>query len=634
MCGICGSFSANGLGPNDERTVRSMMELLEHRGPDGEGLWKSESGAVLGHRRLAIIDLLGGYQPQFNETGDVAVIVNGEIYNYLELRRELTSFGHVFRTVSDTEVLVHGYEQWGDEVVTHLRGMFAFAIWDEQRRRMILGRDRFGVKPLYYIEPEAGHLLFASEIKALFVDSTIKRRLNADRLAEYLMFRSVAGDETLFEGVKEIPPGSLLVLEGSKRRMQQYWSPEVEQGPKRSLEDLVEEGRELLRDAIDARLVSDVLLGTITSGGLDSSLVSAVAAELTKGPIDTFCVGFADSAYDERPFARLVSDQIQSRHHEIVVSPTEINNELERLTWAHDEPLTHPNSVPMHLIFRDAKERADVTVLLSGEGADEVFGGYAWYRAAQQRDTLQRSVPGITKLAKIAPAVSKLGTLKKVLSDDYLATANAFSPGLLVNDLLSRANGVTDSRKRFLSRKQTGADGVFIYDQQTYLLPLLQRQDRMSMAAGLEAREPFLDHKLVEWANGLSAEIKLAGGVRKALLKSIATRWLPSEIVHRKKVGFEMPLGAWLRKGGTLADRVQALRDSGSFASQLTTRTTVERLISEHDAGSANHADILWTLIALDVWGDTFLGGRVKSERLPGAATGKDLPTVAASGVK
>lgn len=628
MCGICGSYSANGIRPDDERLVRSMMELLEHRGPDGEGFWTSKGGAVLGHRRLAIIDLLGGHQPQFNETRDIAVIVNGEIYNYRELRSELTSLGHVFRSASDTEILVHGYEQWGDEFVTRLRGMFAFALWDEPRRRMILGRDRFGVKPLYYVEPDNEHLLFASEIKALFVGSGVKRALNENRLAEYLMFRSVAGEETLFAGVREVAPGCLLILEGQQRRVHRYWTPEVESAPARSLDDLIDEGRELLRDGINARLVSDVALGTITSGGLDSSLVSAVAAELTNGPIDTFCVGFSDPAYDERPFARLVSGRIKSHHHEIVVSPADIEHELDRLTWAHDEPLTHPNSVPMHMIFREAKERADITVLLSGEGADEVFGGYEWYRVAQQRDALQRKVPGLSQFARIAPGFSKLATLKKVLSDDYLASANAFSARPLVSELLPVADRLLESRKRFWPAQRPGADGLFIYDQQTYLQPLLQRQDRMSMAAGLEAREPFLDHKLAEWANALSAETKLAGGARKALLKSLATRWLPDEIVYRKKVGFEMPLGEWLKTGGPLADRVEALRDTGSLAAQVTDRNVVARLIDEHRTGKANHCDVLWTLLALDAWAAAFLGPQVHSERLPGAATGKALDLV------
>lgn len=626
MCGICGIYSSSGITSSDERIVREMMTLLEHRGPDGEGWWSSDGGAVLGHRRLAIIDLLGGHQPQFNETRDVGVIVNGEIYNYRELRSELNGLGHVFRTASDTEAVVHAYEQWGDDFVTRLRGMFAFALWDERRRRMLLGRDRFGVKPLYYATPDNERVLFASEIKALFAYPDLNRSLNAPRLAEYLMFRSVVGNETLFEGIQELGPGTLMILENGRRTEHRYWSPEVpaiiDPG------DLIGRGRELLKDSIRSRLVSDVALGTITSGGLDSSLVSAVAAELTDHPIDTFCVGFADSSYDERPYARLVSNLIGSNHHEIEVSPEEIDRELDRLTWAHDEPLTHPNSVPMHLIFREAKERADTTVLLSGEGADEVFGGYEWYRVALQRDRLLRRLPGASRLAAVAPTVGKLATLKKVLHHDYLTTANAFSYAPLVRRLVSAGDALSTRREFLPEQNGATANHLFVYDQQTYLLPLLQRQDRMSMAAGLEAREPFLDHHLAEWANGLSAEMKLAGGVRKSLLKSIALKWLPAEIVNRRKVGFEMPLGEWLRPGGALAHRVQALQDNDSFAVRVTNRNVVDQFINEHNAKIANHGDILWTLIALDVWARVFLGSRVRSERLPGAATAKTLELI------
>src|SRR5918993_1223240 len=401
MCGICGTYNPAGATPEDESVVRRMMELLEHRGPDGDGSWAG-SGPVLGHRRLAIIDLAGGHQPLFNETREVGVVFNGEVYNYRELARELTAAGHRFRTASDTEVIVHGYEEWGDDFVTRLRGMFAFALWDEPRRRFLLGRDRFGVKPLYYAETRE-RLLFASEIKALFADPEVPRRLNAARLAEYLAFRSVSGEETLFEGVGEVAPGTVQVYEGGRRAVRRYWSPEVPPAEEGRAGDVLERGRELLSDAVGARLVSDVPLGTITSGGLDSSLVSAVAAELTPQPIDTFCVGFDDPAYDERPFARAVAERIQSKHHAIEVSPGDIERELDRLTWAHDEPLTHPNSIPMHLIFRDAKERVGVTVLLSGEGADEVFGGYEWYAVArrpaagQTRDPQEGDAPRLPR---------------------------------------------------------------------------------------------------------------------------------------------------------------------------------------------------------------------------------------------
>jgi asparagine synthase (glutamine-hydrolysing) len=627
MCGICGIYSPEGVAATDERIVRRMMQLLKHRGPDGDGFW-SNSGAVLGHRRLAIIDLATGDQPLFNETGDIGVVLNGEIYNYRELRQELVAFGHSFRTMSDTEVLVHGYEQWGNDLPTHLRGMFAFAIWDEPRKRMVLARDRFGVKPLYYARVGPEGLVFASEIKALFAHPAVQRSLNSSRLTEYLMFRSIAGEETLFENIYELTPGTIMVLQDGQSRSTRYWSPELRLSNDKSLPSLVERGNELLEDAIEARMVSDVPLGTITSGGLDSSLVSAIAAQFVERPIDTFCVGFADPHYDERPYARLVAELIGSSHHEIEVYPADLEQEIDRLTWANDEPLTHPNSIPMHQIFRMAKEQIGVTVLLTGEGADEVFGGYAWYRAAQQRDTLKR-LPGLSRVSPAVPAIGRFATLKKILRPEYLFEASAFSSRSSVQSLVASENGLWDRRAALWPNEAAPTlDGLFVYDQKTYLPALLQRQDRMSMAAGLEAREPFLDHHLVEWANTLSGSVKLAGGNRKALLKSLAGRWLPEKIINRRKVGFEMPLGQWLKSGGALADRVDALTDSRSFASEVMNPGAIQRIVAEHNSGTKNHADILWTLVAFNAWAATFLGTTVREEMLPGAESGKLLAPV------
>ena len=628
MCGICGIYSPEGVAAADERIVRRMMQLLKHRGPDGDGFWSSASGAVLGHRRLAIIDLATGNQPLFNETGDIGVILNGEIYNYRELRQELDALGHSFRTMSDTEVLVHGYEQWGDDLPTRLRGMFAFAIWDEPRKRMVLVRDRFGVKPLYYARVGPNDLVFASEIKALFAHPTIQRSLNSARLTEYLMFRTVAGEETLFENVYELTPGTIMVLQDGQSRTTRYWSPELTHCDAKSLSSVVERGNELLEEAVQTRLVSDVPLGTITSGGLDSSLVSAIAAQFVELPIDTFCVGFPDPNYDERPYARLVSSLIGSCHHEFEVHPDDLEQEIDRLTWANDEPLTHPNSVPMHQIFRMAKEEIGVTVLLTGEGADEVFGGYAWYRSAYQRDTLKR-LPGLSRFSSAVPAVGRFATLKKILRPEYLFEASAFSSRTLVKSLVASENGLSDRRAAFWPNEATPTlDGLFVYDQNTYLPALLQRQDRMSMAAGLEAREPFLDHHLVEWANTLSGSVKLSGGNRKALLKSVAGRWLPDKIINRRKVGFEMPLGEWLKSGGPLGHRVDALRDSRSFVSEVMNPEAIQGLVAEHNSGTKNHADILWTLVAFNVWAATFLGTTVREEMLPGAESGRLLAPV------
>jgi asparagine synthase (glutamine-hydrolysing) len=605
-----------------------MMQRLEHRGPDGSGLWYDEQ-AVLGHQRLAIIDLEGGYQPQLNEEEDVAVVFNGEIYNFRELRSHLTAAGHLFRTRSDTEVIVHGYEEWGLDVASRLRGMFAFAIWDRRMRRMVLARDRFGVKPLYYHRERDGRLLFASEIKALFVDRAVPRALNTARLSEYLTFRSVAGEQTLFEDILEVEPGTLVVLEGGQMVKRRYWTPEI---PVASPDDPadMELGRWLLYDAVEVRLVSEVPLGTITSGGLDSSLVSVLAADAAAAPIDTFCVGFADPRHDERPFAREVAAQIGSRHHEIEVTPADIDRELDRLTWAHDEPLTHPNSIPMHLIFREAKEAQKVTVLLSGEGADEVFGGYDWYAVAYRRERLQR-VPMIRTVGRLVPG-RRGAIVRKVLHPDYLLAAGATSEPSAIRRIGVRgADPLAGRRSLWPASASSGVDGMFVFDQRTYLPPLLQRQDRMSMAAGLEARVPFLDHLLAEWANALPARAKLVGGRRKHLLKAMAALWLPQGIIHRPKVGFAMPIGEWLRAGGLLAPRVAALRADGAFVGRFLRRQVLDQFISEHDARFADHTDLLWSLIALESWAATFLGGSVREAILPGVATGRVLTPQAAS---
>lgn len=620
MCGICGVLPDGPTTDRDRAVVARMAMALAHRGPDGDGIWVSDT-AALGHRRLAIIDLEGGQQPLFNEDRTVAVVFNGEIYNYRELRAQLVSAGHRFRTESDTEVLVHGYEQWGEELVDHLRGMFAFAVRDERSRTLLLVRDRLGVKSLYWHRSAAGRLVFASEIKALFADPGVPRALNHDRLAEYLAFRTVSGEATLFEGIGELEPGTLMRVDaGGNLNVRRYWSLEVDEAE--HCEDPVARGSDLLRDAVQSRLVSDVPLGTITSGGLDSSLISAVAAELTPGPIDTFCVGFDDPAYDERPHARAVAQSIGSRHHEVVAGPEDIARELERLTWAHDEPVSHPNSIPMHLVFRYAKEEAGVTVLLSGEGADEVFGGYEWYRTAMLRERFQALAP-LHRLLAAAP-LARVRTLGRVLGPDYLRSSNAISNADIQQLLPGAAIDPAADRMLRWPESRDGAGGLFLYDQRTYLLPLLQRQDRMSMAAGLEARVPFLDHHLVEWANALPAEVKTPHGRRKQLLKDIAGHWLSDSTISRRKVGFAMPLGAWLREAGALAHLLDPIRAPEARVREFLGASAIDRLISEHDAGAADHADLLWMLLSLEHWARVFLAGETVHEYvLPGADGGR-----------
>jgi asparagine synthase (glutamine-hydrolysing) len=615
VCGICGiARPGKALTHADLASVGAMVSALCHRGPDGNGVW-NDGDVAFGHARLSIIDIAGGHQPMFNETRSIAVTFNGEIYNYRDLRDRLIALGHVFVTRSDTEVLVHGYEEWGDAVVEHLRGMFAFAIWDRERHRLLLGRDRAGEKPLYFSRLPGGELIFASEIKAVAAHPDAPRAFDDSSLAEYLTFRSISGTRTLFRGIEEVPPASLMVVDPSGERTRSYWTPDVEVMERPFRPALVEEGRALLIEAVRLRLMSDVGLGTITSGGLDSSLVSAITSELTGKPLDTFCVGFDDPAFDERPFARAMSDHMGARFHELVVSASDIDRELDALTWAHDEPLTHPNSIPMHLLFRFAKEKVGITVLLSGEGADELFGGYDWYRVAAQRSRLRALAPFRGLVPSLSP---RLSALRRVLAPDFLLVANAVTRPAVVGSLGAGGDAL-GARRSSWSRERGDLDALFVYDQRTYLPPLLQRQDRMSMAAGVEARVVFLDHPLVQWANSISASVKLPGGERKGLLKRIADRWVPREIVERRKVGFTLPLGTWLRPGGALAHRLDALRETGGFVRSRLDPRRLDEVLGEHARGTADHADLLWSLIALEAWAAQFLAPKLVFKPLPGA---------------
>lgn len=582
--------------------MEAMLHTLKHRGPDGTGVWTSEN-AVFGHARLSIIDIDGGSQPMFNEDQSIVIVLNGEIYNYRDLQQELRGRGHNFQTQSDTEVVIHGYEEWGIRVVDRLRGMFAFAIWDSNRHQLVLARDRYGEKPLYVWHSADGHVAFASEIKAICSLPGFRSAANTDRLGEYLAFRSVAGEETLFRDITEILPGMVGVLDRSGLQYHRFWEPKSDEVLPIVQEDIVGQGRALLRDAVRVRLMSDVPLGTITSGGLDSSLVSAIAAELTSRTLDTFCVGFENPAYDERPFARSMAESIGARFHELEISPADLTRELDSLTWIHDEPLTHPNSIPMHMLFRYAKEEYGVTVLLSGEGADELFGGYDWYRANGLRQRLSWLKP----FSPLFPRVGKFSALRRILGADYCYWANAVSSAKQVNALMPGAEDPASTRRPSWNSEADDLSAVFLYDQRTYLPPLLQRQDRMSMAAGVEARVVFLDHFLAEWVNNLPSSVRLAGGHPKPLLKKIAEQWVPRGIIDRRKVGFTIPLGAWFRSRETLGQRLDAIRDAGSFVQSFCDRAEVESLVAEHLRGESDHSDILWSLVSMEAWATQFI---------------------------
>lgn len=603
--------------------VHAAVATLRHRGPDGVGFWHGPQVAF-GHARLSIIDLATGQQPLFNEDATIGVILNGEIYNYQDLSRELKARGHTFRSSADTEVIVHGYEEWGDAVVDHLDGMFAFAVWDGREQRLLLARDRFGEKPLYYttLPGESGTLWFASEIKALLTSPKVPRALAVEHLDEYLLYRHVIAPGTMFQGIRQVRPGHLMVVEGGRHRESRYYDDRPSQGG--DGEDL--EG--LLSASVERRLMSDVNLGTVLSGGIDSSLVSAIAARHRPG-LDTFCVGFTDPRFDERPFARAVAEAIGSRHHELVLTPDDIPRELHRLTWANDEPLTHPNSIAMHLVFSFAKMEHGVTVLLSGEGADEVFGGYDWYRSMLRREAAIRW-PGFRLAARLMPG--RRGEVMRRLADpDYPLVANAFATPTAVSRILGRTCRIPDSRRAAWPESREGIDGMFQYDQRTYLPALLQRQDRMSMAAGVEARVVFLSHFLVEWANQLPTSSKVSGAGRKLPLRHFVGQLLPEFALNRPKVGFALPLAGWMSSGGDLGDAVAALPSSGSMVGGWCDRTAIQGLLKEQSSGQ-DRTDQLWTLLALEEWGQTFLGATAAPVELPGASSSLLSPPHTAPG--
>jgi asparagine synthase (glutamine-hydrolysing) len=626
MCGICGIVRLEGVTDRDHASVRGMVELLRHRGPDGAGIWSDEV-AVLGHARLSIIDIACGAQPMVRLDQGLAIVFNGEIYNYRELRRELETHGAVFQTNSDTEVLLLGYRHWGEGVFERLNGMFAVAIRDVARERFVVARDRFGEKPFYLHETADGRILFASEIKALFADDEVPRNLNKDVLAEYLSFRSVGGGRTLFGGIEELPAATVRTYHRGSREERRFWDPDVPVA--RSHSDVKGTIEKLLFEATERRLVSDVPVGSMLSGGVDSSLVTAMAIRASGAPLDTFCVGFEDPLLDERPFARQMAAHIGARHHEIVAEDHLMRDELESLTWAHDAPLTHPNAVPMHLVLRYAKENCGIKVVLSGEGADELFGGYAWYDALAKRPRL--GAGPLDLLARLLPPMRRFAGARRVLRHDYPLEANAVTPWTALESLGLDLSQVRAMRMSRYPASRSTADAMYVFDQRTYLPPLLQRQDRMSMAAGVEARVVFLDHLLAEAANSLPDEQKRLQGVRKGLLRQIAGPWLPAGTLDRKKIGFILPLARWLTRGGALHPLREFLNDQGSISAELLGRRTVSRLADLDVSNDSASADLIWSLLSLEMWGRIFLGPQMKTFTLSGARTAEAIKTTSFS---
>jgi len=623
MCGIVGILRLRPGPPVEPGRLIRMRDSLRHRGPDGEGLYL-QGPVGLGHRRLAIVDVARGQQPMSNEDGTVWITFNGEIYNHSSLRPGLLSRGHRYQTRSDTETILHLYEEEGEACVERLSGMFAFAIWDEKRGRLLLARDRLGIKPLYYASTDS-ELLFASEIKAI-LEGGFEPELNEEVLPEYLATRFVSGASTLFRGIRKLEPGRTLCWtreEGFRER--RYWSiPAPAQGSRDAEAPRAEDLRRRLRDCVRSHLMSDVPLGLFLSGGIDSSGLLGLMTPLVEEPVRTFAVGFAEREADELAYARLAADRAGSIHREVVVSPEDFFRELPRLIWHEDEPIAFPSSVPLFFLSRLARE--SVKVVLTGEGADELFLGYNRYRVTAWNERLGRAyaqilpegarrvvratVPRMPRPARRYAERSFLGLdpgVRSFFCENFSVFGAARREQTLDPRVLRASSDPHGEAMRCYEEAEGSClDRMSRADLQTYLVRLLMKQDTMSMAASIESRVPFLDHALVEHVAALPDSAKLRGFTTKAILRDALEGLVPSEILTRPKMGFPVPLRPWF--AGPFWPVVREFVLSPRARSrELFQPKEVARLAEEHRTGAADHGERLWLLVNLEIWHRVFL---------------------------
>ena len=642
MCGITGIVELRSDRPIDEPLLRRMNASLEHRGPDGDG-FHIEPGVGLGHRRLSIIDLEGGKQPLYNEDHSVVVTFNGEIFNFLAVEADLVQRGHVFRTRSDTEVIVHAWEEWGVECLSRFNGMFAFAVWDRRTRTLFVARDRLGVKPLYYAELADGQFVFASELKALLVHKDIRRRIDPQAVEEYFAFGYVPDPKTIYLDVKKLEPGCYIRAQRGAAQIApvRYWDVPLageklsEAGSSSWEADL----RERLKEAVRKRLVSDVPLGAFLSGGIDSSAVVAMMREIGSGPILTCSIGFREQRYDESEYASRVAREKHTEHKTEVVEASDYGL-LERLVDVYDEPYADSSAIPTYRVCELG--RRHVTVALSGDGGDENFIGYRRYRLFAMEERMRARLPAGVRRAIFGPLgrwYPKLDRAPQVLRgkttfqalaretvDAYLhavsVCADEVRLGLFNQDYIKELGGY---RAREVYRRhvqgKSFADALSLVqylDFKTYLPgDILTKVDRASMAHSLEVRTPFLDYELVEWVARLPSSVKLRGAEGKYLLKESLKPLLPRDVLYRKKMGFAVPLDMWFR--GSLRDyiadtlRGQRLSECGFFD-----RGALERVLVQHQSGRRDHSAVLWALVMFD--------GFLRKHGVPAEATAAAAP--------
>jgi asparagine synthase (glutamine-hydrolysing) len=618
MCGLFGIINVDGR-PVDLEASKRVLSILEHRGPDGSGYYH-HGNVFLGHTRLSIIDLAGGAQPIYSEDGRYLVIFNGEIYNHEELRPALVAKGHRFKTRSDTEVLLHLFEDERERLLRKLIGMFAFAIYDTESGGLFLARDRIGIKPLYY-SFDGTRFIFSSEMKAIVKSGLIPLEIDDRVVYQFLTLHHSIPPDTLIAGIKSLRAGHYLFVDGAPGAETPFWDIESNAGTEslgfgeaeRRIEDL-------LSDAVEKRLMSEVPLGLFLSGGVDSSLVAVLMHRLVGSGIKTFSIGFEEKEYSELPYSRRVSRQIESDHVEIVVTPKDMLDNIASVLWFRETPISEASDIPIHLLCKAAAEK--VTVVLTGEGGDEVFGGYAKYHF---EEVARRLAPFANPFAramlrnKLADRITpqRLGTALDLLlignrHRRYYRWFSFFREEELETYLRDDRRGLAGSRNPFADiidgkRFKTNVEEMQYLDIKVWLPDnLLLRADRLSMASGLEARVPFLDHRLVELSFSVPTRFKVRGSTGKYIVKRIAEKYLDRDILYRPKIGFEVPVGKWLRS--ELKEMlVSHLLRSDSFCADYLKRESIERLIAEHVEGRRDHHKKLWILLNLELWRDAFM---------------------------
>ena len=643
MCGIAGIVATDALAPDDRTRAIAMRDVIAHRGPDDAGLFVDEQ-AALAHRRLSIVDLAAGHQPLANEDESVWVVFNGEIYNHGEVRPVLEAAGHRYKTRSDTETIIHAYEQWGDACVERFRGMFAFAIWDAHRRRLLIARDRLGVKPLYWTRA-GSRLLFGSEIKSLLASGLVRARANDAALPELLGTRYLSGGETLFEGVHRLMPGHTLVFEKGEVRIRKYWDIPVGEpsGAASGMTEgeVVERFRALLEESVRIRLMADVPLGMFLSGGLDSSAIAALMAGMIDRPLKTFSVAFKQRAFSELDYARQVSTAIKADAHEVVIDDVDFFGALPKLIWHEDEPIAHPSSVPLYFVSELASRH--VKVVLTGEGSDELLAGYGKYPRALVNWRAAKAygvVPDALRSWVSASVVPSLpGRLGRYAKRSFLAmprTPEAMFFDNFASIGLSRQRALLSQRYAAMATPEraygpsraffdapdgssTLLDRLLYTDMKTYLVELLMKQDQMSMAASIESRVPFLDHRLVEFAATLPSRLKLRGFKTKWILREAVKPILPREILTRPKMGFPVPFALWMKDRWQSVAR-DVLLDRRTRERGVIEPTAVERLIAAHASGEQEGGDAIWSLLNLELWYRTHIDGD-GVQTLPGSVS-------------